>query len=444
MGKTTLHDGDEGVELIVREAKPKRSKKSAKVDTPGRSPVHVVYGGADRFRAETPAKLGRIALATLEEYAPNHKEFAQVFEIQGDAVPIFDRVRAKLTSEPVEDFRIDFEDGYGFRPDAEEDADAGRAARELAASLNNGSITAFSGFRVKSYSPETRERAKRTLNVFLEALLESTDGKLPVDFVITLPKVTGKKEVSAFCRDLKKIEKEHELKEGAVKIEIMIEHPLALIDKKGNLALRPIVEAARGRCVAAHFGAYDYTATLGIAAAHQAIDHPACDFARQMMLAAIKPIGIRLSDSVTTQMPVPIHKGQKLNAKQKAENKAAVVEGLNIHFQNVTRSMANGFYQSWDLHPNQLIARYAAVYAFFLDSLGSQAARLRAFIDRATQATLTGNSFDDAATATGIVNFFRQGLECGALNEAEIENATGLNAAALRKSSFREISGTGL
>lgn len=444
MSKTVLHDGDEGVELIVRETKPKRSKKSAKTDSPTRSPVHVVYGGADRFSTETPAKLGRIALATLDQYAPSCKEFARVFELGGDAASVFDRVWAKLSSEPVEDFRIDFEDGYGFRPDAEEDADATRAARELAASLNNGLITAFSGFRVKSYSPETRDRAKRTLNIFLEALLESADGKLPLNFVITLPKVTEKKEVSAFCRDLKKIEKEHGLKEGAVKIEIMVEHPLALIDKKGNLSLRSIVEAGRGRCVAAHFGAYDYTAVLGIAASHQAIDHPACDFARQMMLAALKPVGIRLSDSVTTQMPVPIHKGQKLNPKQKVENKATVIEGLKIHFQNVTRSMANGFYQSWDLHPNQLIARYAAVYAFFLASLESQAARLHAFIDRATQATLTKNEFDDAATAIGIVNFFRQGLECGALNEEEIENATGLNAAALRKSSFREISGTGL
>lgn len=439
MSKTVLHDGDEGVELIVRDAKPKRPKKSANTDTPTRSPVHVVYGGADRFSAETPAKLGRIALATLEEYAPNYKEFARVFELGGDAASVFDRVRSKLSSEPVEDFRIDFEDGYGFRPDAEEDADATRAARELAASFKNRSVTPFSGSRVKSYSPETRDRAKRTLNIFLEALIESTKGRLPENFVVTLPKVTEKKEVSAFCRDLKRIEKEHRLKEGAVKIEIMVEHPLALVDKKGNLALRAIVEAARGRCVAAHFGAFDYTASLGIAASHQAIDHPSCDFARQMMLAALKPLGIRLSDSVTTQMPVPIHKGQKLNAKQKAENKTAVIEGLKIHFQNVTRSMSNGFYQSWDLHPNQLIARYAAVYAFFLASLKPQATRLRAFIERATQATLTGNSFDDAATAMGIINFFRQGLECGALSEKEIENAAGVTAAALRKKSFADL-----
>lgn len=438
MSKTVLHDGDEGVTLIVRDAKVKGPKRSAAVDVSARSPVHVVYGGADRFSAETPAKLGRIALATLEEYAPDAKAFANVFGLGSEGASVFQRVKAKLASEAVEDFRIDFEDGYGFRSDAEEDADAERAARELAASIINKTVTTFSGFRVKSYSSETRERAKRTLNIFLETLLEGA-GSLPKNFVVTLPKVTDKKEVSAFCRDLKKIEKEHRIKEGSVKVEIMIEHPLALIDRKGNFALRSIVEAARGRCVAAHFGAFDYTASLGIAASHQTIDHPACDFARQMMLAALTPLGIRLSDSVTTQMPVAVHKGEKLTAKQKAANAEAVINGLQTHFKNVTRSMANGFYQSWDLHPNQLIARYTAVYAFFLNSLESQAARLRSFIQRSTQATLTGNAFDDAATAMGIVNFLRMGLECGALEESELENAAGLSAAALRKISFRDI-----
>ncbi|NOT48144.1 MAG: phosphoenolpyruvate kinase [Acidobacteria bacterium] len=443
MRKTVLQDGDEGVQLIVRDRKPKRSKKSTKAETPLRSPVHVVYGGADRFGAETPAKLGRIASATLEIYAPNKNSFGAIFGLKGEAASVFDRVKAKLTSEPVEDFRIDFEDGYGFRTDSEEDADAMRAARELAASVKTASITAFSGFRVKSYSAETRDRAKRTLNIFLGSLLESTSRKLPSNFVVTLPKVTDKKEVSALCRDLKKIEKEHKLKEGSVKIEIMVEHPLALIDRKGNFALRVIVEAARGRCVAAHFGAYDYTASLGIAASHQDIAHPACDFARHVMLASLSPLGIRLSDSVTTQMPVPLHKGEKINAKQKSENRTAIAAGLQIHFQNVTRSMSNGFYQSWDLHPNHLIARYAAVFTFFLEAMEAQAVRLRAFIDKATQATLTGNAFDDAATAMGIMNFFRQGLACGALSEDEIEKATGLTAAALKQSSFSEISESG-
>ncbi len=439
MSKTVLNDGDEGVQLILRDTKQKGSKNEKAHSLPDRSPVHVVYGGADLFTAATPKKLGDIALRTLQTYTPNFKTFAEAFELPGHAAAVYERTKRKLETEPVEDFRIDFEDGYGFRADAEEDADADRAARELAASLKSGSITAFSGFRVKSYSAETRDRAKRTLNIFLESLLESTGHKLPSNFVVTLPKVTEKKEVSAFCRDLKKIEKEHRLKKGSVKIEIMVEHPLALIDKKGNFALRGIVEAARGRCVAAHFGAYDYTAALGIAASYQDIGHPSCDFARQMMLAALTPFGIRLSDSVTTQMPVAEHKGEKLSSKQKAENKAAIVAGWRTHFQNVTRSMSQGFYQSWDLHPNQLVARYAAVYGFFLENMDGQAARLRAFLRKSTQATLTGNAFDDAATAMGIVNFFKRGFWSGAFTEDETKKATGLTVAELNGKNFGEI-----
>lgn len=439
MSKTILHDGDDGVELIIRETKLKRSRKQAPPMISSRSPVHVVYGGAHLFKSTTPRKLGEIALRTFEEYIPSSTELGVIFGLGKDADVVFQRIKAKLLSEPVEDLRIDFEDGYGFRPDAEEDADAARAAGELAAASKSGTITPFSGFRVRSYTAETRGRAKRTLNIFLENLVRSINGKLPDNFVVTLPKVTDKKEVVAFCRDLKKIEKKVGLRADSIKIEIMIEHPLAIIDKRGNIALKGLVEAAEGRCVAAHFGAYDHTAALGIAAPHQDITHPACDFARQMMLLSLVPLGIRLSDSVTPQMPVPVHKGENLSAGQKAENAAAVTAGLRVHFANVTRSMSQGFFQGWDLHPNQMIARYAAVYAFFLDSIDQQGSRLRAFIDKATKATLTGNAFDDAATAMGIVNFFRQGLDCGAFLDSEIEKAAGMSAADLRKRSFIEI-----
>lgn len=443
--------------------------------TISRSPVHVVYGGAHLFKSETPRKLGDIALRSLETFAPDFVQFAEAMnfvengrlpksakaitdvekKFQNDslklrsenpatwfAAAVYDRTKTKLSTEPVEDFRIDFEDGYGFRSDSEEDADAANAARQLATAFNNGTITAFSGFRVKAYGAETRKRAARTLKIFLEAFLDKSNNKLPENFVITLPKVTNKKEVAGLCRDLKKIEKKPGLEEGSIRIEIMVEHPLAIIDKNGNFALREIVEASGGRCVAAHFGAYDYTASLGIAASHQDLAHPTCDFARQMMLVSLKPLGIRMSDSVTTQMPVPVHRGEKLTPRQRAENKAAVFSGWRKHFGNVTRSLSHGFYQSWDLHPNQLVARYAAVYAFFLEATDSQGARLRGFLDKAAQATLTENAFDDAATAMGIVNFFRQGLDCGAINETEIKNATGLTVAQLRNFSFKDITKT--
>ena len=473
MSKTVLHDGDEGVTLIVRDAKGKRSKKAPKPELPARQPVHVVYGGGHLFKAGTPDKLGRIALESLAKFASGADGLARAMHLPGSellptskkraaemervweqdpdslkaenhnawlACSVYHRTKAKLETEPVEDIRIDFEDGYGFRPDTEEDEHAVTAALELSSAFRDDKLPFMSGFRVKSYAGQTRKRANRTLHIFFETFLDSTGGKLPQNFVVNLPKVTDKKEVEQFCRDLKKIEKKAALKEGSIRIEIMVEHPLALFDGKGGSALRGIAEAARGRCIAAHFGAYDYTAVLGIAASYQDITHPACDFARQMMLAALSPLGIRLSDSVTTQMPVAVHKGDDLTESQQAENSASVHFGWRTHFSNVRRSMANGFYQSWDLHPNQLVARYAAVYSFFLESAAAQGSRLRGFLDKATQATLTGNEFDDAASAMGIVNFFRQGLDCGAFIEAEIENAAGISAADLRSLSFAEFS----
>jgi hypothetical protein len=135
-------------------------------------------------------------------------------------------------------------------------------------------------------------------------------------------------------------------------------------------------------------------------------------------------------------MTVPVHKDEKLTEEQKRDNRISVQSGWREHFENVTASMSNGFYQSWDLHPNQLVARYAAVYGFFLRSRDADAARLRGFIDKATQANLTGNTFDDAASANGLVNFFRLGLDCGAFSPAEIKKATSLSAGELRTKGF--------
>lgn len=408
-----------------------------KVET--RTPIHVVYGGANLFGADTPAKLGKIALRSIKTYAPDVSEFADAFGLDDDkklVQTIFKKTVAKLEHEPVEDFRIDFEDGYGFRPDDQEDSDAIRVAGELAKAFVKRSITPFSGFRIKSLSPETRHRAIRTLDLFFETFLAKTKNRLPQNFAVTLPKVSHRDEVRELSRRLGRIEHDAGLSEGSIAIEIMIETPRALIDDHGRVALTDLVTSADGRCRSAHFGAYDYTSALGISGTHQHLSHPACDFARQLMLAALSPLGIRLVDSVTTKMPVPIHKDAKLTDDQKSENRRSVHAGWREHFRNVTSSMANGFYQSWDLHPNQLVARYAAVYAFFLRSLDVDAARLRAFIDKATQSTLTGNTFDDAASANGLMNFFRLGLDCGAFSAAELKKATSLSAGDLKTKGF--------
>lgn len=431
-----------------------------------RLPVHVVYGGAHLFKAETPAKLGTIALKFLENYAPNFVRFANAFWLSSaETLPKYDdlideletqlnenaeKVKAenyaawfawtiyrrtieKLKREAVEDFRIDYEDGYGFRRDEEEDAHSISASDELAKSFREKTITAFCGFRIKAFQPETYKRAIRTLDLFLTNLVEKTGGEIPENFVVTLPKIKRREEIELLAKLLDEFENRKSLEKGAIKVEIMLETPESIFSMKS------FVEAGNNRVNSAHFGAYDYTSSFGIVAEHQHLQHDACKFARQMMQINLSPRGIRLSDSVTTEMPVPIHKGENLSEIQLRENRQAVHKAWRAHFNNVTHSLIEGFYQSWDLHPAQLAARYAAIYAFFLNSKDSSAARLKGFLDKASQAMLTGNQFDDAASAQGLLNYFLRALNCGALNEAEILEATNLTVEELLSASFGKI-----
>ena len=456
---------------MAKKAATETENESVINNAVSRAPVHVVYGGAHLFKTDTTKKLGGIALKTLETYAANFVEFALAMGLPGSewlpsyppaiadlekkldrspakvkesdpaawfAWTIYQRTIKKLRDEPVEDFRIDFEDGYGFRTDEEEDGHAVAASTALAKTFADGTITKFSGFRIKSLAPETSVRGIRTLELFLDNFILRTAGGIPENFVVTLPKVTKSKEVKQLADRLAKIEKKAKIKSGTICIEIMVETPRAIFDEKGRPAPPSFVKAAKGRCRSAHFGAYDYTALLGISAFHQSIDHPACDFARQMMQVSLAPLGIRVSDSVTTEIPVAVYSGGPLTKLQREENRRAIHHAWRTHYNNVTRSMKNGFYQSWDLHPNQLVARYAAVYAFFLESLDAQAARLRGFMEKATQANMTGNTFDDAASAQGLLNFFRMGIDCGAITEKEAQDSTGLTADEIR-SSFQEI-----
>ncbi len=462
---------DEKLDEIYSEIK-KTDSSIILLPSPLRTPVHVVYGGANLFKAETPAKLGRIALKSLETYAPNFAEFSRAMWLSGaDALPVYNdaiqklerqlsedaeeiksknfaawfawtiysRTIEKLKREPVEDFRIDFEDGYGFRSDAEEDAHGVSASDELAKSFREKTITPFCGFRVKSFQRETFKRAVRTLDLFLTNLLEKTGGDLPKNFVVTLPKITRREEVGILAELLNEFEKINGLENGAIKIEIMIETPQAIINERGEIALRGLIEAGNGRVNSAHFGAFDYTASFGVSGIHQHLRHEACVFARQMMQISLAPLGIRLSDSVTTEMPVAVHRSENLTNAQIKENIRAVHKAWRTHYNNVNHSLINGFYQSWDLHPAQLVARYAAVYSFFLESKGAQGKRLKGFVEKATQANLTGNTFDDAASAQGLLNFFSRALACGAMTEAEITDATELTKSKLNSASFFQI-----
>jgi citrate lyase beta subunit len=394
-----------------------------------RQPVHVVYGGAQLFKAETPRKMGELARKALTEYAGSAEEFNAVFGLDARH-GIYARVVRKLESEAVEDYRIDFEDGYGNRPDEVEDRDAERAAGELAAASG---LPPFCGLRIKSLADETSARALRTLKIFITSLVEKSGQKLPRGFVITLPKLTHADHASIFARALASLETELGLGRGVLRFEAMIETPQLLAGDE----LSKLVAVSDRRLVAAHFGAYDYTAACDVTASEQALAHPACDYARQRMKVAFAGTGVWLSDGATNIMPIGPHRPAKTPAEFE-ENRAIVHRAWQRSFADVRRSLSQGFYQGWDLHPAQIVARYAAVYSFFLESLDPAAQRLQLFLDRAAQASLVGNVFDDAASGQGLLNFFLRGRSCGALTEAEIARS-GLTPEKLKLRSFLKI-----
>jgi citrate lyase beta subunit len=400
-----------------------------------RQPVHTVYGGSHLFKSDTTRKLGDLALKALAQYAPNATTFAEAIGIDpAVADTVYGRVQEKLKREAVEDFRIDFEDGYGIRGDAEEDGHAAQAAQECAKGLKNGTLSPFVGMRIKSLSGELAGRALRTLDVFLTGL----GGALPPNFVVTLPKITAPAQVGTLVAAFEALEPKLGWKAGALKVECMVETTQSILDHDGASMLPKFVDAAKGRMTGAHFGTYDYTASCDITAAYQSMRHPACDFAKQMMKVAYAGTSVFLSDGATTTMPVAPHKGEALGEEQKRENARAVHAAWRLHADDVRHSLANGFYQGWDLHPAQLPSRYGTVYAFFLRSLPATVDRLKNFINKAAQATLHGDTFDDAATGQGLLNFFLRGVNCGALTEQEALS-TGLTIEELRGRSFLKI-----
>lgn len=405
-----------------------------------RQPVHTVYGGAHLFKSDTTVKLGQLAVRSFETFAPDAATLAKALGLPSKlADTIHLRVGEKLAREAVEDFRIDFEDGYGTRPDAEEDGHTVAAAGEVAKGMAQDTLSPFIGIRIKTFSEELMSRSIRTLDLFLTTLVETSNGKLPNNFVVTLPKIVTPEQVGVLVDIFDEIEPKLGLAAGSLKMEMMIETTQSIIASDGEISLPKMLAAARGRCTGAHFGTYDYTASCSITAAYQDMLHPACDFARNMMQVAFGGTGVWLSDGATNIMPVAPHRGENLTSEQIAENRKIVHRAWKLHYDHCRHSLANAFYQGWDLHPGQLPTRYAAVFTFFLEGLDAASERLRNFVEKAAQATLVGDVFDDAATGQGLLNYFLRAINCGAVTEQEALDLTSITLDELRSGSFVKI-----
>ncbi|WP_329129414.1 HpcH/HpaI aldolase/citrate lyase family protein [Streptomyces sp. NBC_01476] len=376
-----------------------------------RQPVHTVYVPADAFTAGTVRAWGDQALAALDAHAPDATALAAVLGLPGSlAGQVHDRVRAKLRREPVEDLRIDFEDGYGPRPDSEEDAAALAAARTVTAAVADGTAPPYLGIRMKCMEAAVRDRGIRTLDLFLTALFDG--GGLPAGLVLTLPKVTFPAQVTAMVRLCDAFERAAGLPAGRIGFEIQIETTQAILGPDGTATVPRLIDAAQGRATGLHYGTFDYSAACGISAAHQSLDHPVADYAKAVMQAAAAGTGVRLSDGSTNVLPVG--------------PAAQVHAAWQLHYGLVRRSLARGYYQGWDMHPAHLPTRYAATYAFYREGLDTAAARLAAYT-----AKTGGDVLDEPATARALSGYLLRGLDCGAVDMPEVADRTGLTRAAL-------------
>ena len=468
--KLSLPESDKSALLDQLGAANIKFQRTYPGDRPDRQPVHTVYGGANLFKADTCVKMGEIALNNLHTYAPNFVELARVLQLKNHeylphleadvaaltarldalspearkqepawlAYSVYNKIVAKLKREAVEDFRVDFEDGFGNRPDAEEDATAVRAAQEVAKGMAQGTLSPFIGIRIKPFTEDMKTRGVRTLDIFLTALLAETGRRLPDNFVVMLPKVTIPEQMTTLVRLFELLESANGLAPGTLKMETMVEATQIIMDEEGRNPLMRIIRASEGRCIAAHFGTYDYTASCGITARYQTMGHPVCDFAHHMTKVALGGTGIFLSDGATNVMPIGPHRGDNLTFAQLRENRESVHNAWKKAYHHSTHSLINGFYQGWDLNPAQLPMRYAATYNFFLSSYDDALLRLKTFVERAAISTLTGDIFDDAATGQGLLNFFLKALNCGAISEEEIL-ATGLTLEEVQTRSFFRI-----
>jgi hypothetical protein len=193
---------------------------------------------------------------------------------------------------------------------------------------------------------------------------------------------------------------------------VQVETAQLVLGADGTATVANCIRAGGARLTGLHYGTYDYSAGLGIAAAYQSMEHPAADHARSVLQVAVAGTGVRLSDGSSNVLP--------------AGGPAEISAAWRLHARLVRRSLERGFYQGWDLHPGQLASRYAATYAFFLAGLPAARERLAGYLSRVSSGTL-----EEPATARALAGYLARGLDCGAVSEDEVTGLAVLDRAVI-------------
>jgi citrate lyase beta subunit len=376
-----------------------------------RQPVHTVYVPADHYTPDLPRQWGDAALALVAEYG-GMEALCSRLGLGAELISqVAVRVTARLQTEPIEDLRLDFEDGYGDRGDDAEDADAAQAATTVAAAVTDGVAPAFVGLRFKCFEAPTRRRGIRTLDVFLATLLNEL-GELPAGLVITFPKVSTVSQVEAMVAVCGELEAAHQLPPSSLRFEIQVETPQLILGADGRAPVAAAIQAGAGRVTSLHYGTYDYSASIGVAAEYQSAEHPAADYAKQVMQVAAAGTGVHLSDGSTNLLPVGTPE--------------QVRAAWRVHADLVRHGLERAYYQGWDLHPGQLPTRFITNFAFYRKGFPSATRRLADYVQHTGSGIL-----DEPATARALARYLYRGFACGAVDETELAAATHLDSTEL-------------
>lgn len=358
-------------------------------DRIGGQPSHTVYVSASEASSDVPAEWGAAATAILDAHP---EAFAEL-----DTSNVLPLVRERLISAPVQDLRFDFEDGYGWRSDAVEDRHAIAAGEALSALARDSAGPTWLGIRAKGLAAHERRRGIRTLELVLDGA-----GGVPDGFVFTVPKLRAASQVAAVVALCEELERAHGLADHALRFELQIESPQAVIGADGTTTLARAITEADGRCTSLHYGTYDYSAACGITSAQQSLAHPVADHAKNVMLVAAAQTGVWVCDGSTQVVPTG-------DAEQ-------VAASARRHADLVTRSLERGFYQGWDMHPGHLVTRWLATFGFFRRAMPVAAARLGSYLERQGGAVM-----DEPATAQALAGVLVRGLDSGAFGIAELQ-----------------------
>lgn len=382
-------------------------------DTGSRQPVHTVYVPGHKYRAGLAQQWGADAQAAVTAFGGIARLVEALDVPDAERGIIAERVSAKLATEAIEDLRIDFEDGFGDQGDAAEDAAVVLAATELAQDVAAGTAPPFVGIRFKCFEAETRDRGIRTLDLFVTTLVRETNGALPEGLILTLPKVTTVAQVEVMVALLEQLETALGLTPGRLTFEVQIETPQVIIAQDGTIPVAQLLHAGNGRITGLHYGTYDYSASVGVSAAFQSMEHPAADFAKEVMQVAVAGTGVRLSDGSTNVVPT-------------SNDPALLAATWQLHARLVRRSLERAYYQGWDLHTAHLPSRFVATYTFFRTGVDQIATRLRNYVQQNTEGFL-----DEPATARPLAAFLARGLQSGAVSPAELDERVGITEAEL-------------